>query len=567
MEWKNDPNKRALAIVRRSSSGQKENTSAETQEREIREYSKRHNLDLIKFESIIETAYQADARKKYNALMQFALAQGIKHILFYIGSREARNLTDNEKNERLIKEDKIIIHYVSENKVFDKDSPDSEFLARDILTAVNKNYSRENGTRVRNSYRTKAESGWWPYRHTVLGYIHHKEKDKYGNAIKGTAKIIQNPDSRIVRLVQREFELRTQGYSYDDIREKNLKEGYVPKDLDGKYSRHGIEERLKNSFYWGFFYLKDDPTKYRGKHELIIPSHVLKAVEAINNGNGCKRRANRKGEDIFRGWLVCGHPDCQRGITYERKEKVLKSTGEAKVYHLYRCSNSRRIHAKKVYIGEDKIWEQFEPVVGSITITEDFAKDITAALDETKEKQKAAIRKQMEGFRIELEALRAERGNAVKLFASGKIGESAYNSFIVDIDGREDHFVNELERLNCDISDAGMTAVKRVFELAINAKDLWKTMNREERLDYLKKVCSNPTLDALTIHYHLEKPFARLASWSENKEWRRERDSNSRWPCDHGSVPGCWIKPLSHLSALVSFCKVVREWFSFAILF
>jgi len=88
MEWKNDLNKRALAIVRRSSSGQKENTSAETQEREIREYSRRHNLDLIKFESIIETAYQADARKKYNALMQFALAQGIKHILFYIGSRD-----------------------------------------------------------------------------------------------------------------------------------------------------------------------------------------------------------------------------------------------------------------------------------------------------------------------------------------------------------------------------------------------------------------------------------------------------------------------------------------------
>ncbi|MDZ4660427.1 MAG: hypothetical protein SGJ18_02285 [Pseudomonadota bacterium] len=50
--------------------------------------------------------------------MQFALAQGIKHILFYIGSREARNLTDNEKNERLIKEDKIIIHYVSESAQF-----------------------------------------------------------------------------------------------------------------------------------------------------------------------------------------------------------------------------------------------------------------------------------------------------------------------------------------------------------------------------------------------------------------------------------------------------------------
>jgi len=74
--------------------------------------------------------------------MNLALSQGTKHILFYLGSREARNLTDNEVNERLVLDDKIIIHHVSENKVYWKGSPDSEFLARDIMTAVNKNYSR-----------------------------------------------------------------------------------------------------------------------------------------------------------------------------------------------------------------------------------------------------------------------------------------------------------------------------------------------------------------------------------------------------------------------------------------
>lgn len=181
--WKDDPNKRALAIGRRSSYGQKENTSAETQEREFLNYVKAHGLDLIKIDAIIETAYKADQRKKYQALMQFALSQGIKHILFYIGSREARNLTDNETNERLIKEGKIIIHYVSENKVYYKDSPDSDFLMRDILTSVNKSESRANGTRVKNSFRTKAEQGWFPYRHTPLGYMHHKERDKFGNDI------------------------------------------------------------------------------------------------------------------------------------------------------------------------------------------------------------------------------------------------------------------------------------------------------------------------------------------------------------------------------------------------
>lgn len=34
--WKKDPNKRAIAIVRRSGYNQKENTSGDTQDREIR---------------------------------------------------------------------------------------------------------------------------------------------------------------------------------------------------------------------------------------------------------------------------------------------------------------------------------------------------------------------------------------------------------------------------------------------------------------------------------------------------------------------------------------------------
>ena len=81
--------------------------------------------------------------------------------------------------------------------------------------------------------------------------------------------------------------------------------------------------------------------------------------------------------------MICGHPECRRLVTYEKKAKTLKSTGEAKVYHLYRCSNSRRIHDKKVYISEEKILEQFGPVLEKIAITEAFAGDIRNALVES----------------------------------------------------------------------------------------------------------------------------------------------------------------------------------------
>lgn len=520
--WKDDSNKRTLAIGRRSSYGQKDNTSAETQEREFRSYVQIHGLDLIKIDAIIETAYKYEARKKYRELMDYALSNGIRHILFYIGSREARNLTDSETNERLIKEGKIVIHYVSENKVYWKDSPDSDFLMRDILTSVNKSESRVLGTRVRNSFRTKAESGWYPYRTPATGYIHHKERDRVGNAVKGTATITVDPDKANVRLVQREFELRAQGYSYDVIRQKNLEAGVVPLSMRETYNRASIEKRLKNEFYWGKFRLKNDPKVYQGRHELIIPEPILKKVKAINEGNGCKIRKNvANGEDIFRGWLRCSHPECQMQITYDPKTKTIKETGEKKTYHYYRCSNSRKAHMKLVSVTEEKIWKQFEPAVEALSISQEFAQDITDALNETHEKQRAAIKKQMDGFRLELESLRTERSNAVQLFAKGKISEVDYSAFTKDVERREDHFVNELERLNLAISDEAMVSVKKVFELAINAKQLWKSMNRENRLEYLKEVCSNPTLEGLTLQYQLQSPFARLSNWKENSNWRR----------------------------------------------
>ena len=277
--WKTDGNNNTLIIIRRSGYGQKENTSGETQLREINEYAVKHGLNIVQTESIIETAFKRKDRKKFHALIQKALVENTRHILFFWSSREARNLTDIEENDELIRAGKIIIHYVSENKVYWKNTPDADFTYRELNAVMNKSESRSKSSMLKAALRTKALAGWWPYRHTTLGYVHQKDRDRFGNAIKGTARIALDPIEANVELVRREFLLRAQGHSYDDIRAKNLDEGFVPADLKKTYSRHAIEVRLKNQFYWGRFKLTDDPGVYDGKHEIIIPTKVLKAVD------------------------------------------------------------------------------------------------------------------------------------------------------------------------------------------------------------------------------------------------------------------------------------------------
>ena len=543
MSWKSEPNKRALAIVRRSSKAQEENTSGDTQDREIRRYASAHRLEIIKLESIIETAFKPGARRKYNELMDFALREGIKHVIFFLSSREARNYSDAERNERLCRDDKLIIHHVSDSRVFCKDTADSDWLSRDIQTAMNKNYSRENSTRVKRACLERLEAGHWPYRWTALGYLHEKDKDKLGNPIKGTSRIIVDPDIAVVRLVQREFGLRAEGQSYDRIREIVISENLVPAEMKKSYNRSSIEKRMKNQFYWGRMHyhgdLEDAKEVYEGLHPLIIDKEILSRVEAVNNGNRRKNRKIKRPSDdggFFRGMIVCGHTECQRLVTYERREKVYKSKPEEPtIYHLYRCGNSRKVHRKTSYINEDNIWTAIDSAVSGFAITEDFAEEISKALNETHLAQQRAIKKQMEGFREAMENVRQQRRNTTSLFTSGKLSDRDFNDQISMLEENERGYEIQIEKLTLLINDEAMISVQRIFELSKHAKTVGRDMDKAKLLETFKYAYLNATLtelgneSGLQLEIKLHPVFERLTRWNTMRgtgNWRRGRDSN-----------------------------------------
>lgn len=100
MDWKSEPNKRALAILRVSSHRQTDNFSHELQETEIHEYCKKHQLTLVEVRKITESAKNSEKRHQYNAALDWALGNGCLHVLFFVADRESRNLQDVEQNEK-----------------------------------------------------------------------------------------------------------------------------------------------------------------------------------------------------------------------------------------------------------------------------------------------------------------------------------------------------------------------------------------------------------------------------------------------------------------------------------
>jgi site-specific DNA recombinase len=520
-------NRKAIAPLRVSSAGQEGNTSWLTQKREIEDYCRDIGLELVDAVKIVETASKVGLRKKYHAVLNRALKQGIQHFVFHKYDRETRNLTDNEQNETLVRQGKLVIHYVADRKILDKNSPDSEFFNRDIQAAINKNYSRDLSTKVRKATQAKAETGWFPGCKTPDGYINEKLKSERGFERRRGSIIVPDPNTTTIKRVQREFEIRaeTPTPSWREVRSRIIGEGLVTLSDLRKYHIGSIERRLKNIFYDGRFFWND--VEYVGKHERIIPATLFWRVQETF---GIKTPYRQNPEAIFgSGWMKCADPECGCVITFDPKTKKIKATGETKTYRYYRCSNGKHVHQnlKGMTISEDKIMSQFESVAREITIAEDFRDELMRAVNETFTKMKRAVRDDLERFTAALSALRERENRTYDRYDAGEIDKDTYNRQRKRLQDEQAEYANMMKQSQLSINAAAAETVESIIELATNAESLWKHMTTEERRLLLDKLLSNRVLDGVTVRYEIIKPLRTLSEMKTDEEWRRERDSNS----------------------------------------
>jgi len=270
--WENI-NKDAVVILRVST--QKQNM--DSQEKEVLKYCREKVLNVTRVFKIKESAKISSKRKQYLSAIEYAKQNSVLHVVFFMQDREARNLRDVEDNLDLVRDGKIVLHYALERQVLHKDSADSEFMMREMKATYDKNFSRTLSTRSKFSMRCKAENGWYPGNKPPMGYKIEKTFDEFGNERKRGAIVVPAEGELELKLVQREFELRAESYSVAEIRRIVIDENLVPYKRRNRYSKSGIEGRLKKKFYRGSF--DWDGTEYKGNHKLVIPSHILSIVD------------------------------------------------------------------------------------------------------------------------------------------------------------------------------------------------------------------------------------------------------------------------------------------------
>ncbi len=498
----------------------------ETQIKQIKEYCGFFGLTIVKTFSIVESAKDSAKRTKLNEANTWADKRNIRHRVYYMSDRESRNLTDLEITEGRIKRDEIVLHYAVDRKQFWCGTADSDFLMREMQGINNKQFSRNLSTKARLAAKSKCEAGWFPGNKPTLGYVQQPFVDENGKELKRGKFIAIDSNERNVEQVKLEFYLRGEkNYTLDQIADVLLEKGFITYRQRRTYIS-SIDRRLRNPFYSGYFRWPKDGPNYRGKHKLIIDPELFDKVQKTYSGNKLSRIKN----GIFSGgFLRCADSSCGCSIVYDPTTKVLKS-GVKKTYKLYRCSNGRDVHAnlKGRYVNEHQIFNDLSTAFDAIQIDELFAKKISRALNEVKNKMISKQQGEIESYRNGLKDIEVKEDNLIELLQNGTIDEKTYSRQLNKLRAKRDEFTLLLESVNKNITNAGMETVKSTIELAKNAKSLWLKRSPQEKLEFLKMVLSNPVLDVSTVRYDLKKPFATLAKMKGVCDWRSLRESN---PC------------------------------------
>lgn len=506
-------NTKAIAILRVSSLRQKDGISHETQEKEIREYAKEHGYDIKQVAAIIESAKDHESREKFNAWIKWALTNGVRHIIWYMADREVRNFTDLERMEKLIRQDSIEVHYVRERKHLHSKSPDSDFSMREIEAWRDKQLSRTIATKMSDAMLTKAQSGWYPGNWPPLGYKHQKLKGDDGKELKRGSVIVIDSNEKAVKQVTREFELRAEGLSFQEIRNKIVSEGFISPERIPNYHKSEVEKRLKNPFYAGKFRWGGE--LFDGKHPLIIPREIVLKVQGGVTHRKTTRQLNEFNLFGYE-WMKCAECGCH--YVYESK-KLGK-------FHLYRCSNTRGHHEtlKGLYMPLSAVWSGLEASIERIAIPASFAKEIARALNETHSKSHDEIKQRLKHLNEMIAATEAREIEAYDRYDAGKIDELSYQRLIKRFRSESDKYRAEISAIESTSKSDFRENANTILELSECAKELWKSRNAFERKEFAEMLHSNRLVCGTSLQFTLKKALDLVAKMKEKDSWRLHLD-------------------------------------------
>ena len=346
-----------------------------------------------------------------------------------------------------------------------------------------------------------------------------------------------------------------------------------------KLTEKGLELTLKKlykiwrkPFYAGIIInsLIDEPIE--GKWEALVSQEDFIYI----NEKLDEKKREKIGYEITKisdprplnGDLICS--ECGTKLTgYVRKKKV-KSTGEIRHLHYYRCFGcyAVNVNANSTPKALSKgLHNQFEDLLKSFQINNKFLKPILKNLQMIVENRNKELKEDAKQNRKRTTELKKELETLEERFAFGKIPENIYEKFSKKLTNQ----IFELEqKINTDsfLGSNPSKKIKEVIEKINNLDKTWNAGNYEVKKTIQKLVfplgmlvkAKNKQLQTSNVSRLLSLIGCFSAKLKGNKKGTENENIVQSLSAERGgfeppvpsiqyvSLANWWIKPLSHLS-------------------
>lgn len=263
MTMNNPPMEDGIGYCRVSSAEQVDGTSLESQERAIKEYALKNNINLIHL--FIEKGESAKTANRTEFQKALALCcdkkSKIKYFIVYKIDRFARNQNDHAITTTMLKKYGTSLRSVTE-PINDTTTGKMMEGIISVFAEFDNNVRTE---RSRNGMIERLKQGVWVWQ-CPLGYIRLGQKENI------------SPDPMIAPFITMAFEEYSKGkYTFQSLADYINKKGFKTKQ-GNKANSQLIEKILKNKIYCGVMHGMGN--EYEGKYEPLVSKILILPVSA-----------------------------------------------------------------------------------------------------------------------------------------------------------------------------------------------------------------------------------------------------------------------------------------------
>lgn len=487
---------KAIIFARVSSKEQEDGQSIPAQVRRLTEYALRKNLIIAETFQITESSTK-DTRKQFENILHY-IKKSKEPIALITDTvdRLQRSFRETPLLDELRRQGKLEMHFLREGLIINQASSNAQLMQWDMGVLFASSYVRQLGDNVKRSQEECRKNGQWiskaPY-----GY-------KNISLPSGQKSIIVNEEQAV--FVRKAFTLYQGGlHSYQTVATELRAQGFAPTDRKASATARTIELILKNPFYMGMMYVKDELQRHQ--YPALISEFAFNEVQRVIH-NHHKKPVQYAGKPILlRGFITCD--TCDGTVSgYIKKGK----------YVYYSCHNSKRI-CQKVCFTEQELLGAIMPHFHSIVLTNEQITEIGDYIEQVEAQEHAVIQQQHEVAHKRSTLIRERISRLIDMHVDGTIDAEFYHLKL------EEYKTEQLEvmRVLQSKSTGGKTerlAAEDVLRLAQKAGQLFISSSFDEKRQLLKFFTSNLRLTAEKLDVELREPFRTLAYSQDQHIWR-----------------------------------------------